>query len=182
MKKIPAVMQLYYQELDLVLSMMETSAFRAFIVRWKIKPPQPPVIVTDKAQWLEEALRVQMRYLILSRPTFTREQKDNVLRWLVDNRRAPAPDPDVDGYLLDWLSDGHQATVPTDPAFPNGRHVHTVKQDQGQVEVCQIDLPYPAPECGRHRIICRRCALVAMIPAAGRPDDPTMVTLQCKKD
>lgn len=179
MIKNPAMMAQYYQELDFVLELMETSAFAEFMKRWRIKPPAPPAVVADRGQWIEEALRVQMRLLAMTRP-FPQEKKDAALRWLVEHRRAPVPDPTAEGHLVDFIGEGRQATVPADPAFPHGRKVHTIVAAEG-VQVCEVDLTYPVPECGRHRIICRRCGVVAMITAAGRADDPTMVTLQCKE-
>ncbi len=48
-------------------------------------------------------------------------------------------------------------------------------------ETCTIALPYPAPECGMWIIRCDRCPMSIAVTAAGRPDDPISVTVECKK-
>lgn len=45
---------------------------------------------------------------------------------------------------------------------------------------CTVKLPYPAPECGFWMINCHRCAMSLAVTAAGRPDDPISVKINCK--
>jgi hypothetical protein len=179
-----AEMEMYYKELDFVLNMLEVAAFTDFLIRWRIKLPDPTVIMTDPAmikQWTQRQLEMQMRLLILNRPTFTRDQKDAALIWLTEHKYSPVPDASAEGHVVTFLGENRQATVPSNPAFPNGRDVRAFKDLEGVEKICTIPLQYPAPECGRHRVICRRCGLVGMVTAAGRPDDPRSLTIECRK-
>jgi hypothetical protein len=70
-----------------------------------------------------------------------------------------------------------KARCPSDPAYPNGVAIDPVGHDAPAW--CLVKLPYPAPECGVHRIDCSLCALQVLVTAAGRPDDPVSVRIPC---
>jgi hypothetical protein len=71
-----------------------------------------------------------------------------------------------------------KAQNPPDPQYPNG-------MDVGMVEVgdvaatCLVELPYPAPECGRYHVDCSRCDISIALSVAGRVDDPKTVRIKC---
>ena len=69
-----------------------------------------------------------------------------------------------------------KAQCPPNPNFPKGTPVDC--SDGGIA--CTKDLPYPAPECGVWIVRCKACGMSVGVTAAGRPDDPTKVTMPCK--
>lgn len=80
-----------------------------------------------------------------------------------------------------WQSAGRQATQPADPNYPDGVDINAgVPWLPEEGTYCQIDLPYPAPECGSWRIECATCGLSAVVTAAGRADDPRTFRVMCK--
>jgi hypothetical protein len=70
-----------------------------------------------------------------------------------------------------------KAQCPSNPEFPDGIDV-TVADDS--VERCIVPLPYPAPECGAHIVVCKLCQMSVAVTAAGRPDDPRSVAMPCR--
>lgn len=80
-------------------------------------------------------------------------------------------------FTITWVDIGREPQVAPNPAFPNGIDVMvgTVLQNR-----CKSDLPYPAPRCGLHHVVCGICGISAAITAAGRPDDPRSVSLPCR--
>lgn len=84
-----------------------------------------------------------------------------------------------DQFMIEFISTGRgKAQCAPDPKFPNGTPLDVSIKGQ---PCCTVNLPYPAPECGVYRVECSLCELVMMITAAGRPDDPTTVTVSCKE-
>ena len=71
-----------------------------------------------------------------------------------------------------------KAQNPPDPKYPNGVALNMSKPGQ---DFCDVMLPYPAPECGMHEILCSECGLSVLVSAAGRNDDPVSVRVACKK-
>ena len=69
-----------------------------------------------------------------------------------------------------------KAQCAPDPDYPNGKAIDI---SMG-VTSCSVDLPYPAPECGHFLVECVMCGRSIAVTAAGRPDDPTKLTLPCK--
>ena len=69
-----------------------------------------------------------------------------------------------------------KAQCDPDPDFPEGKHV--ILSAAG-VPTCEVDLPYPAPECGLLIVKCALCNLQVALTAAGRPDDPRSVRVPC---
>jgi len=69
-----------------------------------------------------------------------------------------------------------KAQCPSNPAFPKGIDVIAVKPGQRS---CLVALPYPAPECGQHLVLCSDCNMSVMITAAGRADDPRTARIPC---
>lgn len=76
-----------------------------------------------------------------------------------------------------WLDAGREPQCPPDPKYPNGVDVFTAERP-----ACKVELPYPAPRCGAHVIICNECNRRTAVTAAGRPDDPRSVMMPCKMD
>ncbi len=77
-----------------------------------------------------------------------------------------------------FVDSGRVAREKPDPAFPNGKPVNCATN--ALVKTCTRNLPYPAPRVGSYLIRCLRCDWRGVISVAGRPDDPNMVTIQCK--
>lgn len=73
-----------------------------------------------------------------------------------------------------------KAQCPPDPAYPNG--IALRPEAKPGTELCHINLPYPAPECGMWSVTCDRCQMNVLITAAGRPDDPISVLLPCNME
>lgn len=77
-------------------------------------------------------------------------------------------------HKVKWLDGGREPQCPPDPLYPEGVHLRCSAR-----EVCQVDLPYPAPRCGVYIIECETCGLRYGVTTAGRPDDPRSVQLAC---
>ena len=71
-----------------------------------------------------------------------------------------------------------KAQCPPDPNFPMGVRIVMATDNE---DSCDVALPYPAPECGMHEILCSECGLSVLVSAAGRNDDPVSVRVACKK-
>lgn len=71
-----------------------------------------------------------------------------------------------------------KAQCAPDPRYPNG--IAIMGASPGS-KACTFDLPYPAPECGLWLVECCECRETIAISAAGRPDDPVSVTINCAK-
>lgn len=69
-----------------------------------------------------------------------------------------------------------KAQCPPDPDFPHGIAIDGCP-DGGTF--CEVALPYPAPECGYHYVLCGECSTAIAVTAAGRPDDPISVRVPC---
>lgn len=81
-------------------------------------------------------------------------------------------------FHITWIGSGRTAQCAANPAHPDGIDV-TIPHPPGQA-TCTTPLPYPARECGAHRIACRICGATVMVTAAGRRDDPRSLTVPCK--
>jgi hypothetical protein len=80
-------------------------------------------------------------------------------------------------FDIEFVRSGRgKAQCPPDPAFPDGVAVDMSRPGRPH---CDLELPYPAPECGRWHVRCRQCFLVIAITAAGRPDDPRHLRIAC---
>lgn len=78
---------------------------------------------------------------------------------------------------VDFVKSGRgKARCASNPDFPDGVELNAADQNK---PLCKIPLPYPAPECGTWMVVCGSCGLSVAITAAGRPDDPTSVTVNC---
>lgn len=69
------------------------------------------------------------------------------------------------------------AQVPPHPDYPFGIAVDI---SQGG-RTCTVALQYPAPGVGTWAILCNICGHVTTVTAAGRADDPTQLTMSCKR-
>lgn len=78
-----------------------------------------------------------------------------------------------------FLDSGREPQCKPDPNFPEGRHI--VLSQAVIQKTCTRNVPYPAPRCGTYRIVCTECKFSALVTVAGRPDDPRIVTLPCKR-
>jgi len=74
-----------------------------------------------------------------------------------------------------WIDQGRESECPSNPAFPDGMAFRS-----SAPKSCHVDLPYPAPRCGVHVIMCELCGNRMAITAAGRPDDPISLEMACK--
>lgn len=72
-----------------------------------------------------------------------------------------------------------KAQCPPDPSYPNGIALDC---SDGRSPSCTVFLPYPAPECGVWLVRCHDCSMSVAVTAAGRPDDPTSVTVACVRE
>jgi hypothetical protein len=70
-----------------------------------------------------------------------------------------------------------KAQCPPNPNYPNG--VALDGADDPDKPFCTAELPYPAPECGMWFVKCEICSIKVMVTAAGRPDDPRSVKMNC---
>jgi hypothetical protein len=70
-----------------------------------------------------------------------------------------------------------KAQCPPNPDYPNGVSMSTVADRKNLY--CKIDLTYPAPECGMWSIKCKTCGFTVLVTAAGRPDDPVSLEVEC---
>ena len=81
-------------------------------------------------------------------------------------------------HSIDFQPSGRgKARCAPDPLYPDGKAVDC---SEGQV-ACDVDLPYPATECGAWIVRCKACGMSVGVTAAGRPDDPTKVKMPCKE-
>lgn len=80
-------------------------------------------------------------------------------------------------HSVQFIASGRgKAQCDPDPDFPHGI---ALDMAAGAVPFCEVKLPYPAPECGLFIVRCRDCPMSVAITAAGRPDDPVSVRLEC---
>ena len=83
----------------------------------------------------------------------------------------------MDDKKITFVPSGRgKAQCPPNPDYPNGV---AVPAPNGVPVSCKVELPYPAPECGHHKIECLTCGFILVVTAAGRPDDPISVRLPC---
>lgn len=68
-----------------------------------------------------------------------------------------------------------KARCPANLEYPEGKNIKTFDK-----KGCVAKLPYPAPECGIHIVECAHCNTRIGVTAAGRPDDPISVQINCK--
>lgn len=76
-----------------------------------------------------------------------------------------------------YVDSGREPRCAPNPNFPNGTPVDIAGT---ATPACRVDLPYPAPRCGRFEIKCNTCGQIIAITVAGRIDDPTSVKWPCK--
>lgn len=69
------------------------------------------------------------------------------------------------------------AQCPADPRYPKGVDIDA-RNKEGQ-RSCEVELPYPAPECGLWLLKCGDCGFTLAITATGRADDPRHLILPC---
>jgi len=72
---------------------------------------------------------------------------------------------------------GKAQCVPN-PEYPNGIALDVSKPGAPS---CLVELPYPAPECGAWIVRCKECAMSVAVTAAGRPDDPISLKMECQR-
>jgi len=80
--------------------------------------------------------------------------------------------------MVTWLDAGRKAQCPPDPMYPNGLGLDL---SAGADDTCRTKLRYPAPGVGAWLVNCTICGLTAYITAAGRADDPKLLTVACKR-
>lgn len=71
-----------------------------------------------------------------------------------------------------------KAQCDPNPEYPHGIALDTSKPNAAS---CLVDLPYPAPECGIWIVRCEDCPMSVAVTAAGRPDDPISLKMECRK-
>lgn len=83
------------------------------------------------------------------------------------------------GHEIKFVASGRgKARCPSNPNYPNGIVINASRA--AALRTCVVDLPYPAPECGWFEIRCEECAGSTVVTAAGRPDDPKRIILDCE--
>lgn len=86
--------------------------------------------------------------------------------------------PDSKTHEITFQRSGRgKAQCPPNPDYPNGIALDAFTADAPS---CTVSLPYPAPECGMWIVYCRQCSMSMAITAAGRPDDPISVKMNCQ--
>ena len=93
-------------------------------------------------------------------------------------------DPKQADWEINWIprDGGRQPRVAPDPTLPNGKVVDFIHDPD--LPSCVGKLPYvlwPERGIGLLLIKCRRCGVTAAVTTAGRPDDPTSLTQNCKE-
>ncbi len=82
----------------------------------------------------------------------------------------------MEQFTVTFIPSGRgNAQCPPNPDYPHGIDVAPPISGPS----CKVTLPYPAPECGLHHVLCNLCGLTVAVTAAGRPDDPISVTVPC---
>ena len=79
-------------------------------------------------------------------------------------------------HWVEWIDHGRTAQCAPNPAFPHGKAVDIALPE---AIACVVALPYPAPRCGIHVVVCPVCGARIGVTAAGRPDDPVSVRIPC---
>ena len=79
---------------------------------------------------------------------------------------------------IDWIDFQRAPRCAPDPRWPNGKPVDL--RASPRENYCVADLPYPAKGCGMFVIKCERCKMQIGVTTAGRPDDPTRISVPCK--
>jgi len=82
----------------------------------------------------------------------------------------------TEGFKITWLDSGLEPRCAPNPNYPNGIDVDV---SDGALKTCRVELPYPAKRIGRYRVECEKCGIKAECTTAGRPDDPTSITIGC---
>jgi hypothetical protein len=78
-----------------------------------------------------------------------------------------------------FLDAGREPKEKPDPNFPDGKRLDlTTNLLAAQ---CTRNLPFPAPRVGAYVVTCRECGYRVVVTVAGRPDDPSMITMPCKE-
>lgn len=81
-------------------------------------------------------------------------------------------------FDIKFLSHNRKAQCAPDPKYPDGM---VADVSHGAQQKCAIDIPYPAECVGAWVIKCKECGRSVAITAAGRPDDPKAVIVDCNK-
>jgi hypothetical protein len=87
--------------------------------------------------------------------------------------------PEPPKFEIEFVSQGKKATQPPNPEYPNGLVITDPTLKPGGLK-CQVHLEYPAPCVGTWVVKCNRCGKRVACTAAGRPDDPRVMTIACK--
>ena len=83
-----------------------------------------------------------------------------------------------DTHTIEFFPSGRgKARCAPNPMYPEGIEIDV---SDAAAASCTVELPYPAQECGHYLVRCRLCKFSVAITAAGRPDDPTKVTMPCQ--
>ena len=82
-------------------------------------------------------------------------------------------------HKIDWVDHGREPQNPPNPDYPNGIDVDLTGRNT--LKSCTVTLPYPAPRCGYHLVVCNDWGLRTAVTTAGRPDDPRSVKMACKR-
>lgn len=82
-----------------------------------------------------------------------------------------------DWHTVEWVSKNRPPQCAPNPDFPDGKNLMHFDPEYLH---CKIPIPYPAECCGTWIISCLKCGLRVAATAAGRPDDPKSLTVNCK--
>ena len=82
-------------------------------------------------------------------------------------------------HTVTWVDREREPRHPPNPNFPAGKDIDA---SNGAAQTCKVDLPYPAKRCGYYLVECTFCGLRVAATTAGRPDDPRLIILPCKRE
>ena len=85
---------------------------------------------------------------------------------------------DMEDFEIVWVDSGIEPKCQPNPNYPKGI---AIDQSRGSKKTCTVKLPYPARRCGVYFVTCNKCGYEGGCTTAGRPDDPTSITIPCKK-
>jgi hypothetical protein len=86
----------------------------------------------------------------------------------------------TDRFTVTWHDRFREPKCPPNPIYPDGVTIDL--REDGEGEGCQLPLhPYPAPRCGWFEVHCHQCGVTVGCTTAGRPDDPRVIIVPCKK-
>jgi hypothetical protein len=79
-------------------------------------------------------------------------------------------------FKVEWIDGRREPQCAPDSNYPNGKALDC---SLGASRTCVAQLTYPAKRCGVYMVECQMCGIRIACTTAGRPDDPTSITIAC---